>query len=401
MAGVLKSDHPAGAQSMLRSLNARAVLETIAGSGPLTRADIARQTGLSKPTVTVALTSLMEHGAVRESGHVTGRKGPVAVLYAVDPRCAWAVGVDLGHDRVRVAVADVTGEVRGRGERLVPRDPVALVREVVDLASDASAQAGIALADVTQLVVGVPAVVGPDGRTLSYAEGLPAAGRGLGQALAEALPAPVLLENDVNLAALAEQATGHGVGLEDFLLVSLGYGLGLGIVIGGRLHRGAAGAAGEAGYLPGPADTAAHARPPLRRDLLEHSIGARYITARGRALGLGEQTPKAIFELARAGDRAAMEIVDETAGRIAYVIACAAPLIDPELVVLGGAIGANGDLLLDPVSDHLAGLSPFRPRIVSSALGADAVLLGATAKAGELAKAAAFAAATVQIQESN
>jgi predicted NBD/HSP70 family sugar kinase len=390
----MKSDHPSGAQSMLRSLNARAVLETIAQNGPLTRTDIARHTGLSKPTVTVALASLMERAAVQESGHVTGRKGPVAALYAVDPRCAWAVGIDIGHDRIRVAVADVTGEVRGQGERRVPRDPVALVSEVVDLATDATSQAGIAPADATQLVVGVPAVVGSDGRALSYAEGLPEAGRGLGQALADALPVPVLLENDVNLAALAEQATGHGVGVEDFLLVSLGYGLGLGIVIGGRLHRGAQGAAGEAGYLPGPLESAAHVSPPLRRDLLEHSLGARYITARGRVLGLGEQTPKSIFELARAGDPTALEIVDETAGRIAYVIACAAPLIDPELVVLGGAIGANGDLLLEPVGAHLVGFSPFRPRIVSSALGADAVLLGATAKAGELARSAAFTAAT-------
>lgn len=383
---------------MLRSLNERAVLELIDRSGPLTRADVAARTGLSKPTVSVALGSLVDRGAVRESGHVTGRKGPLAVLYTLDPGCAWAVGVDLGHDHIRVAVADATGEVRGRGQRRAPRESAALVRELVDVCTAAAAQAGTTLDEVTRLVVGVPAVVGRDGRTLSYAEGLPDEGRGLGDALAAAFLAPVLLENDVNLAALAERAGDPGV--EDFLLVSVGVGLGVGVVIGGRLHRGAAGAAGEAGYLPGPRESGRHVAPPLRRDLLESSLGARSIMARGREVGLGDRSPKAIFELARSGDRAAATVVDETASGIAYVIACAAPLIDPELVVLGGAIGANGDLLLEPVQAHLAGFSPFRPRIVGSALGADAVLLGATAEAGELARGAAFSSATSGVTSS-
>jgi predicted NBD/HSP70 family sugar kinase len=383
----------AGAQGMLRALNARAVLEVIDRYGPVARADLARLTGLSKPTVTLALSTLLAVGTVREAGVVSGRKGPAAVLYALDAALAWGVAVDLGHDRIRVAVADLTGTVRARRDSAVDRDAERLVAQTTQLCADACAEAGTGLSAPTRVVIGLPAVVGPDGRTLSYADGLPDGGLGLGQALASALPGPVVLENDVNLAALAERDRGQAADLDDFVLVSLGVGLGLGIVVGGRLHRGASGAAGEAGYLPGSRDQALHTRPPLRRDLVDASIGARHIVSRARALGLGlgdDLSARDVFDHARTGNPAALTVVDETAAAIAYVIACVAPLLDPQAVVLGGAVGSNPDLLLAPVRAHLESLSPFRPEIRASSLGSEAVLIGATARAVALARAGAF-----------
>ena len=383
--------YSAGPQSLLRSINARAVLELIDKEGSISRTDVSRLTGLSKPTVSLALSALVESGAVHEVGHITGRKGPAAVLYAMIPTSAWAIGVDLGHDRIRVAVADLKSTVRTRREAAIRRDPEALVQQVAQVCADAAADVGTELGGATQIVIGLPAVVGSDGRHLSYAGGLPGAGAGLGEALASALDAPVILENDVNLAALSEHTQGHGVGVDDFVLVSLGVGLGVGLVVGGRVIRGSSGAAGEAGYLPGLHDTALHAKPPLQRDLVESSIGARYIVARARALGLGDEvTPRSVFEQARAGDARALEIVDGTARIIAYVIACVAPVVDPQLVILGGAIGSNPDLLLAPVKSYLETLTPFRPRLESSELGSEAVLLGATARAVDLARRWAF-----------
>jgi predicted NBD/HSP70 family sugar kinase len=387
--------YPAGPQSLLRAINSRAVLELIAVDGPLTRSELSRRTGLSKPSISAMLASLVERGAVHEVGQVSGRKGPAAVLYRVAPDCAWSVGIEIGHDRLRVAVADVTGEVRARGSADVRRQRGALVRQVLSLTTTTLREAGITLADANQIVVGVPAVVGPDGRELTYADALPDDGRGLGRALEQALPAPMVLENDVNLAALAERSQGHGVGVDDFVLVSLGVGLGVGVVLGGRLHRGASGAAGEVAYLPSEGETSRFAAAPLRRDVLEPYVGARAVVELARKAGLrGDLTARSVFDQARAGDRKALNVVDVTARSLAYVIACVSPVVDPSVVVLGGAIGANGDLLLEPVTHHLEGFTTFRPSVVSSELGSDAVLFGATAMATELARESAFSALT-------
>jgi predicted NBD/HSP70 family sugar kinase len=385
--------YPAGPQSLLRSINGRAVLELIGRVGPVTCTELAAQTGLSRPTVSAALTQLVDRGVVNEIGPATGRKGPAAERYQVNAECAWAIGVDVGHTRVRVGFADVTGQVRARAEEPArPGGRDTLIAQIVRMCTDVAEQFGIGLAGIAQVVMGMPAVVGPDGRTLSYAAGLPDAGHGLGHGLGEAIPVPLHLENDVNLAALAERTHGHGAQVDDFVLVSLGVGLGLGLVIGGRLRRGAYGVAGEAGYLP---SDRAVAPPGHRRDLVQDHLGARYITAEAKRLGLPpDVTPRTVFELARAGDPAAVRIVDDTARSLAYVVACVIPLVDPALVVLGGAIGANGDLLLAPVARHIEDFSPFRPRIVSSDLGPDAVLIGATAMSAELAREAAFSTAT-------
>ena len=208
----------------------------------------------------------------------------------------------------------------------------------------------------------------------------------------------------MNLAALAEHSQGHGLGIENFVLVSIGVGLGLGVIIGDRLYRGASGAAGEIGYLPGHRGKADDVKPPLRRDLVESYTGAAYIVQTARTKGLPiELSSRAVFDLARDGGawsgrsgEARYWIARNHAASegIAFVIACIAPLLDPQMIVLGGAIGANGDLLLQPVAKHLAGFSPFQPRMVSSALGSEAVLLGATSMAVHLAKATAFGTLT-------
>jgi predicted NBD/HSP70 family sugar kinase len=386
---------PAGAQSLLRTINERAVLELIDAEGPIARPEVSRLTGLSKPTVSVVLASRVARGVVEQVGHSHGRKGPAAVLYRVDPRCGWAVGVDLGHDTVRATIADVTGAVRAqtRGSRRRRHD--ALVAQVRDVVAELSAEVGVRTSDVTQVVVSVPAVVGQDGRTFSFAEALPRRGVGFADAISQALQSPVAFENDVNLAALAELNHGHGRDVDNFVFLSLGTGVGVGVVIDGRLHRGASGAAGEVGYLPGDLPIAEHVQPPLQRDLVEATLAAQGIENHARARGMdGDVTPRAIFDRARQGDSDARLVVEDTARRIAYILACVVPVLDPALVVLGGGIGLNDDLLIEPVTRHLRAWSPFRPPLMVSKVGERAVLEGAVAMARDLARETVFQAAT-------
>ncbi len=155
----------------------------------------------------------------------------------------------------------------------------------------------------------------------------------------------------------------------------------MGIVIGGELYRGAGGAAGEIGYLP-ITEGDPHDRAICSRGQLEEAAAASGVVNHARALRMKPPlTPKAIFGAARRGDGLACEVVAAEARRLALAIAVIVPVINPALVILGGGIGGNGDLLLAPIEDELRVLSPFRPRLAVSELGAEAVLAGAVATA--------------------
>jgi predicted NBD/HSP70 family sugar kinase len=377
----------AGPPGLLRALNARAVLETVAAQGPTTRADVAAVTQLSKPTVAACLASLVERGAVQEDGAVSGRKGPAATLYRLAPQAVWAIGLDIGHDRLRGALVDAAGEQRGHVDVPVRRRRAALTRQVREVCERLASTAGITLAEVHHVVVGVPGAVGPDG-ALAFADALPQDGEGLVAALRAQLPVPVTFDNDVNLAALAELAAQPDV--EDFVLVSVGAGIGAGLVIGGQVHRGVSGAAGEVGFLPGCAGDVRHAP-----QMIEHEVGGEVVSRLAREAGLpGDPGARAVFELARTGDLDALAAVDATARGIAFVVACLVAVLNPSRVVVGGSVGSNADLLLDPVRQHLSAFTTLRVPVVTSSVGVDAVLHGSLAMAAGLARESAFAAFT-------
>jgi len=372
----------AGQPQLLRAINERRVLELIRGAGSISRAEIARASGLSKPTVSLALTGLVEAGLVHQVGQSSGGKGPRALLYELNPGSGWVVGIDVGRQWVRAAAADITGEiVARRDERARARSTRALVAQIGEIAHQVAGDAGIAWSSVTHATVGSPGVFDPARERLEHALNLPGWGRqGLVGAIRDELGTVVSFENDVNLAALGERFHGLGRDVANFVFLSVGTGVGLGIVIGGELYRGAGGAAGEIAYLPvgagDPHDRAAHSRGQL-----EEAAAASGLVRDAREAGLRPpHTPKAIFAAARGGDDVAREVVAAEARRIALAIAVITPVLNPELVILGGGIvRSNQDLLFEPLREELRSLSPFRPRLAVSELGEEAVLDGAVA----------------------
>ena len=387
------SSFPAGAQSLLRTMNARAVLELIHREGPIARSAISDATGLSKTTVGFALTSLLGAGVLTETGHATGRPGPAASLYQVRAGSGLSVGIDIGHDRIHAAIVDISGQLLARTHVQPKRRVAGLVEQLTELVAELAAGQQVSPAQLVQVVIGVPAVVDPDGQTLSLGDSLPRNGDGFVAAVRQALPMPVLFENDINLAVLGERARGHGRQVDDFVFLSVGTGLGVGILLGGKLYRGVSGAAGEIGYLPSD-DPNLAATPPRRRAMIEASLSGPDVVTEAVKLGLpATLSGREVFNLARDGDPRAQQVVETIAYRIAYVLACVTAVLDPGLVVLGGGVGLNADLLLEPVSRQLHQLSPFQPRIESSRCGSDAVLFGAVSLASEHARDAVFAAA--------
>jgi predicted NBD/HSP70 family sugar kinase len=238
-----------GTPSLLRELNDRAALDLLLRGQTLTRSQISEYTGVSRVTVAQMLARLEERGLVAIVGEQAGNRGPNAALYSVVPSSAYVAGLYIEADLVSAAVADVTGR-RVADVSVNPNgaeDPVEVVLGVVERAC---ARAGVDVATLRALVIGSPGVVDPRTGDPRLAVNLPAWHEGALDALRGVLHTPVVIENDVNLAAMAERAAGAAVGADDFVLVWLGGGLGLATILGGQLHRGTAGAAGEIGYLP-------------------------------------------------------------------------------------------------------------------------------------------------------
>src|SRR5258707_1780208 len=223
-----------GTPSLLRELNDRAALELLLAEGPLTRAQLSERTGVSKVTGSQVLARLEERGLVRIAGQQAGGRGPNAALYAVVPSSAYVAGLYVESDLVSAAVADVTGH-RVAEVTVDPNgvdDPVGIVRDAL---GRACADAGIGLPRLSSVVIGSPGVLDPKTGAPRLAVNLPTWHEGGLDGLRNALHTPVVIENDVNLAAMAERAPdGAAAGLDDFVLVWLGGGLGLAPRIGGQ-----------------------------------------------------------------------------------------------------------------------------------------------------------------------
>jgi predicted NBD/HSP70 family sugar kinase len=364
--------------TLLRDLNERTVLETIRAGAPISRAEISRRSGISKPTVSLALESLLQADLVREATDRPDGPGYGAVYFEPVAEAAVVLGLDLGARFVRGAVCDLAGEVRARQDvELTVAEVAEAVEAIERLRTSLLETSGLDRNRIDGVVVGVPGVVEQGTGLLRLAENVAGLeGRAFASELQSALGLPVTLENDVNLAALGEQWRGVARGVDDFVFLSIGTGVGAGVVLGGELHRGRHGAAGEIDFALiafDGVDPAAEKVSELATELV------------GRA-----EDPRMIFGAAREGDEGARQVVAEVARRIALHVAPFAAVADVELVVLGGGIGANGDLLLDPIGKQLTEWLPFPPRLEVSTLGEAAVLTGALAVGVQAARENVF-----------
>jgi predicted NBD/HSP70 family sugar kinase len=375
-----------GTPSLLRELNDRAALELLLADGPMTRAQLSERTGVSKVTVSQMLARLEERGLVRVVGEQAGGRGPNAALYSVVPSSAYVAGLYVDYDMVSAAVADVAGN-RLANVSVDPNgadDPVEMVRDAISRACES---AGIDLADLSAVVIGSPGVLDPRTGAPRLAINLPTWHEGVLDGLRDALHTPVVIENDVNLAAMAERADGAAAGLDDFVLVWLGGGLGLATVIGGQVLRGSGGAAGEIGWMPVHGTLLPSGNEHPGKAGLQALAGGWAVQALAAEHGFGGGSASDAVAAAVAaieagpttsgGSRGA-EFLDEVAHRVAIGVASVCVVLDPGLVVLGGPVGHAGAAeLATRVAAEVPGICLARPTVVPTTVHGEPVLRGA------------------------
>ncbi len=382
---------PPGGQAarpqLIRELNEQLLLGKIRQFAPCTRADLPRLSGLSKPTVSLAMSNVERSGLIRTAGHRTGVPGRSARLYEIRPDAGFVLGLDIGQQYLRGALADLSGEVRARrSERSRASSVSSRIAELVGLSDGLCAEAGVARAAITQTVIGSPGVYNPRLGKLTITGGLSGWGKAavLG-GLRDAFGPDLVVENDADAAALAERTLGHGRGVDSFAFVTVGTGIGMGLVLNGRLHRGFHGVAGEIAYLPISEGTGTDEGDARRRGVLEAAGSAAGVVRAARRAGLrGPVSARRVFAAAAAGDARAAAVVADEARLVAKAICAVVMVVDPQLVVLGGGIGqAPG--FADAVHTELRGMAPVVPEIRVSARGIDAVVDGCMAAGADLA----------------
>ncbi|MFI6325865.1 ROK family protein [Nonomuraea sp. NPDC050556] len=377
-----------GTPRLLRRLNDRAALELLLSDGPLTRAELGERTGLSKVTAGQLLARLEERGLVQVAGERAGGRGPNAALYGVVAASAYVAGLEVLPDSITVAVADITGKIVVE-ITVNPADGKDPVKTVHNAVQRACASANIHQSQLRAFVIGTRGVVDPRTGDVRFSYDLPSWHVGVLASLRATLGASVTIENDVNLVALAEHFYGAAVGQDDFVVIWAGVGQGLGVMLGGRLHRGITGGAGEIGWLPVPGE-------PLPADVsqpqsgsFQRLVGHDALAGLAASFGVtGRTVPDQVRTAAAIG---AVGFLDAVAERLAVGVAAVAVVLDPGLIVLSGDIGrAGGRQLADRVEAAVARFCPSQPSVVTTGVSGNPVLRGALVAALEQAREQVF-----------
>ncbi len=354
------------------STQARA-FEMLCQTGAVSRSSLRRSLGVSISTITSAVQELVARGLVVEAGRESSSGGRPPVLLDLAPSLGGVLALDVGGISVRVASATCAGSIvfRRTLATAAAAEDGGLGRAIGDALVEAR---GHLAGPVLAVGAAIAGIVHPQTGAISHVDNVP----GWDDRWLDGLGSPLLVDNEANLGALGERALGAARGVDDVLFVALGAGLGAGLILDGRLYRGAAGAAGEMGLF---------GRGLRGADPLEGGVAAGGIVAAFRAHGGGEAVDAgAVLDRAEAGEAEAVAALADVLDELAGAVANAVLVINPEVVVLGGGLAAARPRLRQEFDDRLRPLVPNPPRVVTGQLGGDAAVVGAVNWAADAAR---------------
>jgi predicted NBD/HSP70 family sugar kinase len=362
----------------LRRQNLDRVLSVVIGQpGPFTRAELIEATGLSAPTVGGLVSQLIQTGLVRDLGVGPSRGGRRPASMEFNARHGCIAGIDLGPTRTRLAIADLRGDTLAH--RIVPTpsgSPQAVLSRLGRAVRGLMRQAGVAADRLLAVGAGAPGWVDYERGIVVFAPNLGGWSKvPMAEVLEQSLGAVVTVENDVNLAVLGEHWRGAARGHDNCAFIFVGTGIGAGILIGGQLHRGRHFMAGEIAVMcMGPQFVD---QDFGQRGCLETLAGLQALAGRwGAARGDPARWMTELFAAAEAGDARARRAIEETATLIGIATANVGAVVDPSIVILGGALFAKAEPLVEEVRKVVQRIARAPLEIVVSALGKEAPLAG-------------------------
>ncbi|WP_338708640.1 ROK family transcriptional regulator [Paenibacillus amylolyticus] len=381
----------AGTPQYIRNLNENLIMDALITQGTMSRAEISRQTGLSKPTVSLAVEHLIDRNLVREMGPADNAQGRKATLIRFNETAYYVCGIDIGATRIRIALSDLNGEI------IAYRTYPMVVQEAYERAEATMLE--LLRSHMNELLdenhlnwdqiqcigFGIPGVVLPEsGRIHRIVDPLAGLEEAFSlESLSGTFPCEVILENDVNLAALGEYRSGAAAGYPLFVFFSIGTGTGAGIMVHGQLLRGLGGLTGEIAEIL--VDDGRRLEEVLSADGLMQ-LAKDYLDQHDELLEVADSgaddlhrhlTPEKLFEAARSGEVEALDILQQYSQKIASALRQISVVLAPDLIVLGGGVGGNGDVLLPLLRQIISEQFPVQPQLICSKLGEQAVVTGA------------------------
>jgi glucokinase len=379
--------------SHLRQVNALSILQLLRAHNPCSKADLVRLSGLSAPTVSSGIAYLEGLGLVESIGDGESSGGRPPGLLRFNAGHGYVAGVDLGGTRLRMILADLNGKALAHWSIQLPekqKTPKAVCSLIHEGLKAMCEQGGIAVRKVLHVATGAPGITNARTGIVLSAPNLKTWDKvPFSSMLQEETGVRCSVENDTNLAAVGEHWRGVATDADNFVFIALGTGVGAGIFLEGKLYHGAQCSAGEIGYLS-VGGTKREAIRVRETGQLERAIGGRGIeqewirllknSRQQSTMELIKLRPTQIFDLARDGDRLALQVVDYMAGILADAVANIALLLNPELVILGGGVGCHEQLC--SATEKLVKQHEFaQPKLRSSSLGTQAQLYGAISMA--------------------
>ncbi len=382
-------------QVTIRNHNRNLVLQVIEKKGQIFRADLSKITRISEPTISGIVESFIQKGLVRELGFGESLGGRKPVLIEFNPRVGYVVGIDAGGTDIKLGISDLGGKFvfkkNFRSRDIGARE--AAVSELADLILQIIEESHLEKTKILGVGLSVPAITDPEKGMVSFAPAFQWHNIPLGPMLSQRLGLAVSIENDVNAAALAEKQWGIAKDFHDFVFISIGTGIGAGLILNGELHRGYHYAAGEIGYTIVDVDWVRRQENPenLLFGCLESIAAAPGIIKRAKALGFRktaaeerdniEFSAEDIFHSARNGDPIALQVLDEVTDYLAAGVINIALVVSPQAIILGGGVAEAGNVLLEPLRTKIQMVSPIKPQILLSSKHSDAGLIGAASLA--------------------
>lgn len=396
--------YPTPSEHNLRYFNKRASLDLIRFTpGGISRAELARQMGLTRSALTIIVNDLMQNGLVREAEDGPATGGRRAILLEINPRRGYVAGIDMGATHLGIVIADFAARVVDEIETPfnIQRDPRVCLENLVSCLKELLVRNGLTAVDVLSVGVGVPGPVVAEAGLVTAPPIMPGwDGFPIRDWLQERLGCPISIHNDADLGALGEWSHGTGRGERNLAYIKVGSGVGAGLLLDGKIYLGATGSAGEIGHITiredGPLCTCGN------YGCLEAMAGGAAIAEQARAaVASGKRTQlalltstaaitaKEVAAAAQKGDLVAQQIMSEAGSYLGIAVASLVNLFDPGMVVVGGGVAQIGDLLLEPIRQAVRVRSlksvADTVRITAAVLGRRSTSMGAVVQALNIA----------------